>query len=134
MPKDVTSPLKTAIRLIEKYGREVTLIRFDQTPADGLKPWAGPADPRATPDETVTIPAAFVEPTSLSSMGITTVDDDLLKRLDKVCLIAPAVGSSYDLSTFNEIIDDGTNHKIFRVSTLKPGNTVLLYIVMVAKK
>lgn len=123
----------TAKALVDANGRDVTVIRFDQTPQDTNKPWNGPADPDATPDATATVKGCFVS-TDERVLGGLTVDEDLLKRTSEVCLIAPGtVSPPYDLRTANEIID-GTEHlKITFVQRLKPADVVLLYFVGVAR-
>ena len=57
---DWTELVATAQGLIDDNGRDVTLIRFNQTPGDANKPWAGPDDPRTTPDATTTVKGCFV--------------------------------------------------------------------------
>lgn len=121
---DYTEMAAVAQELIDDNGRDVTLIRWKQAPADANKPWEGPDDPRGTPDATNTIKGCFV-PTSGSGLGKDTIDEDALKRTAEVCLIVP--GAGFDLATANELIDGGVHKKITFVQTLKPGATVLLY-------
>lgn len=123
----------TAARLVSSSGRSVTLERFNQTSADSAKPWSGPTDPRATVDATVTTKAAFVEPASVARFGIVTVDEDLLKRSDQVMLVAPGSTITADLATFNEVVDGSVRWKIEIVRTLKPADTVMLYMIGVKR-
>ena len=131
---DYNAMAAVAEQLIDENGREITIFRFDQTFTDSAKPWKGPTDPRGTPDETATLNAVFVPISGAASLGMKTLDQDLLKRTEQVCLIAPGVTSvPFDLATANEIIDGGVNSKVTFVETLKPGDTVLLYYVGVSR-
>jgi len=121
----MTEMAAVAQELIDDNGRDVTLIRFKQTPADGAKPWEGPDDPRTTPDATTTVKGCFVP--MGPGLGITITDVDLLKRTAEVCLIGP--GAGFDLATANELIDGSVHKKITFVQTLKPAAVVLLYYV-----
>ena len=109
--------------LIDDNGRLVSFVRIATTAADALKPWKKAA---LTTGNTVTtrVPACFVPPSGmqLGSLGVT---DDMLKRVDQVCLVAPH--NSVDLSNSQKLIDGGLSWAIEWVETLKPGDVVLLY-------
>ena len=123
----------TAKALVDANGRQITIIRFDQTPADADKPWNGPSDPDASPDATATVVGCFVS-TDERVFGGLTLDDDLLKRTSEVCLVAPGtVSPPFDLLTANEIIDGSVHKKISFVQSLKPGAVTLLYFIGVAR-
>lgn len=123
-----------AEELIEDSGREITIIRFDQTPSDSNKPWNGPSNPRTSPDATATLTGCFVPLSDGSSLGLKGLDEDLMKRTDEVCLVAPGVADPpFDLLTANEILDGGEYRKVSFVKTLKPGNVVLLYFIGVER-
>jgi len=119
-----------AQELIDDNGREITLIRYKQAPADTDKPWEGPDDPRTSPDDTTTVIGCFV-PMGGSGLAKEDVDADALKRTSEVCLIGP--GAGFDLGKANELIDDGVSKKISFVQTLKPASTVLLYYVGISR-
>jgi len=119
-----------AQELIDDNGRDVTLIRWKQAPADSAKPWEGPDDPRGTPDATDTVKGCFV-PIAGSGLGTETIDADALKRTGGVCLIGP--GAGFDLATANELIDGSVHKRITFVQTLKPADTVLMYYVGVER-
>jgi hypothetical protein len=114
-----------ATDLIAEAGREVTIIRFQQAPDDAAKPWRGPADPRGTPDATDDVVAAFVSPSAKF------IDSDLIKRSQAACLVGP--GANFDLATANEVIDGDTHWRITAVEVVKPGDTILLYIIGVSR-
>jgi len=120
--------------LIEGTGRSVTFNRFDQSPANASKPWEGPADPIGTPDATATIYGTFVPPTDGRLLGLGGVDEDLLKRSEQICIVAPGTTSPpFDLLTANQVVDGTTKWKVTFTQTLKPGDVVLLYFIGVAK-
>jgi len=123
---DYVEMAAVAQELIDDNGRDVTLIRFKQAPADANKPWEGPDNPRTTPDATTTVKGCFV-PLAGSGLGKDTLDADILKRTNEVCLIGP--GAGFDLATADELIDNSIYKKITFVKTLKPAATVLLYYV-----
>lgn len=116
-----------ATTMINDAGREVTFNRFAQGAADTDKPWQGPS-PSAEPDATDDVAAAFVGGAGLS---IRTVDKELLKKTEKVALVGP--GASFDLATANEVVDGSVKYRVLWVETLKPGDTVVLYMVGVAR-
>lgn len=128
---EIANIAKTAI---DENGRPVTFLRFDQTPADVNQPWNGPADPRATPDASASVIGLFIQPVVAQTLGLTTVDQDLMKRTEEIVLVAPgAANPPFDLTTANELIDGGVNKKITFVETLRPNTITLLYFVGVAR-
>ena len=120
----------TAERLVANSGRTITLVQFNSTPADANKPWRGAADPRITPDATLSIVGAFVEPRSDIRLGLSSEIADLLARSSQVIIVA----STADLTAYNEVIDsDTTRWKILGLEKLKPGDTTLLYFIGVVR-
>jgi len=115
------------VTLIVDAGRDVTIVRYRQTPADASKPWRGPTDPTTTPDATTTVRAVA----AASGLGFKALDKDLMKRASEFYLVGP--GATFDLTTANEVIDGGVHKRIEFVELLKPANTVLLYIVGVSR-
>ena len=125
----------TAARLVANAGRSVTFVRFDRSLQDVAKPWLGSVDPRATPDASEVVSAVFVEPTSLNSLGESTVDSDLLKRSTKIMIVAAGSDFTADLSKFDEVIDslDNSTWRIVGVDKLQPASVVVAYYVGVAR-
>jgi hypothetical protein len=117
--------------LIAETGRTVTVNCYRQIPADSAKPWKGPTSPTTTPSATDTPKAVFVGASGGPPLGIRSADDDLMKRAQEICLIGP--GASYDLQTANEVVDGSVHWSVLFVDVLKPGDTVLLYIVGLAR-
>ena len=134
MAKDYTNIATTAKRLVDKFGRSVTFRRLDRTTLDdAAKPWRGTATPRTTLDATVTAIAVIVPPSSASRLGLTTRDNELIKRSEQIMIVALGATSTDDLSTFDEVLDGTQLWKITTVETLKPGDTTLLYFVGVKR-
>lgn len=118
----------TAKRLIEANGRTVTVRRLDRTITDPSKPWRGTSDPRATPNATASVKAAFVDPSSAASMGLMLSDPNLVASIDSVALIA-ATSTVADLATFDEVVDGSLVLKIDNIDVLKPGDVKMLYVL-----
>ncbi len=127
---DFVSLQLTAARLIKENGRSVTFIRHNQTDAVSAEPWNGPTDPRATPDITSVQDAVFVEPGSLSKLGLSSETSDLVMNSEKIMMVSPG---SVDLSTFQEVLDGAVYWKINKVETLQPGSTAVLSFVGVSR-
>ena len=121
-----TAPLiAVAQRLIQENGRQISLIQFNSTPQDANRPWRGPsADPRATPDSTLSLFAAFVPPSGARELGLRYVSETLLKRAEQIAIISP--GANVDLSIFQEILDTGVYYKMDVLDVLKPGSATVL--------
>lgn len=123
--KDYSGLAATAVELIQKYGRQIVLVKYDQTPASGSEPWRGAADPRATA-ATASIYGVFVPLVSREELG--EIDSGELFKDSEVLLIAePGVDYPETLDTFNEIVDGTTRYAIKVAQRLKPGNTTLIY-------
>ena len=131
MSLDYVELAQIAKSLIADAGRDVTFNRFKQSASDPAKPWKGPGDPSAVPDATATVKAVFVGASGGPSLGISAINQDLLKRCKEVCLVDPT--ATFDLSTANEIVDGGVHSKIEFVDVLKPAGTVVLYVVGVSR-
>ena len=115
----------TAQRLITENGRSATLVEYDDTLQDAAKPWQGAADPRAVPASTLTIFAAFVDPSS--GLGLDFVPQDLLKDAESVAICSP--GAQVDPSIFHELIDGTTRWKLTGVSVLRPADVTVLAVL-----
>lgn len=124
---DYSGLLAISQSLVAKFGRPVTLIRYDQTVGDAAKPWDGPTDARAVPNLSVAAVGAFVPVYGRRALGLLRVDDDSLKRVMNVLLVAPPVGSTDDLTTVNAVIDGGVEYELLQAEVLRPATTVLLY-------
>lgn len=111
----------TAQRLIDKTGRLVQVQRLDKTPADGDKPWKGAGTPTVAQEKE--LKATFV-PAS-GGLGRDLVDEELLKRVEQVALVAP---TDVNLEDFNLFVDGGSKWRVEWVQVLKPADLVLLYI------
>lgn len=133
MEIDYTQLAATAKTLVDANGKDVTINRLDQNAADPNKPWNGPTDPGASPDATATVKGCFVS-TDERVLGGLTIDSDLLKRTEEVCLVAPGtVSPPFDLMTANEIVDGSVHKRITFVQRLKPATVTLLYFIGVAR-
>ena len=119
----------TVRELIEGTGRLVNFLMQDATPAETDKEWK----PTGGTDESLDdVPATFVDPVSMKDMGMSTKDDDLFRRTQQVCLVAPNADAE-DLKVYQQIEDGGAKWNILWIETLKPGDTILLYAFGLAR-
>lgn len=133
MGLDYTRLAGRARTLVAANGRLVDFVRLEQTPQDATQPWNGPEDPdgvNATPQEVVVgVPVAAVPPSNVNELGLTTLDQDLLKRSEIVYIVAPGLGVTANLETMNRIIDGGITYKIIFAEKLRPATTTLIYFM-----
>lgn len=115
-----------ALRLIEKNGRSVVFSKIDSTPVDASKPWKGSESNSIVLLESK---AAFIPRKGLE-LGIDFVDDELLKKAEKVCLVA---GGQALIESAHTMTDLGVIYKIDWVKELHPGDQSLLYAVGVSR-
>ncbi len=127
MAMDYAELATVATDLIAETGRIVTVTRFRQTPADANKPWEGPS-PSGDPDATDEVTATFV---GYADSGFKCPDEDLAKRIEEVCFIGP--GASFDVTTANEVMDGTVHKKVLWADRVKPGDTVLLYVLGIGR-
>lgn len=126
---DYSRPLATAQRLIERFGRRVTLQGVSDGPSDPNNPLGSPA---AAPAPVAGIPATFVQPSSLNTLGFGARITELFADATQVAIIAPVSG--IDLDEVRFLIDnDGTKWKVTYIEKLKPGETTILYFIGVAR-
>lgn len=128
---DLAPIIATAQRLITENGRSVTLVQLDKDPPDTDKPWAGPTDPRAVPEATLTLDAVFVEPSSATRLGLSSDASELVKRSTQILIVSP--GASADLTIYTEVTDGSIIWKITTVEVLKPGSSVALGFIGVKR-
>ncbi len=127
---DLVKLTATAERLIKANGRVVTFIRHDQTLGDVAKPWQGPTDARTTPNTTSVQNAVFVQPDSAFKLGIASEQSDLVMNSDQIMILSPG---TVDLTTFQEVLDEGVYWKITTIELLRPGTVALLAFVGVKR-
>lgn len=123
---------KTAIRLIKKNGREITLIGLNETAADTSKPWKGPA----TGGETdLIVSGVFVPPNTVRQFGLTALGEgtefmDLITLSEQVIIIAQG---DIDIRTFTEVLDRSERWGIIGMQVLRPGDVTLLSFIGVRR-
>jgi hypothetical protein len=122
-----------AKQLVEDAGREVTIVQYNDTPADSAQPWKGPADVRATPVASHNLFAVQLDIGTLRRLGMATFSDDLIKRSSKFYMLAPGADFTGDLSEAHEVNDESTTWRILGVDTFKPAGVVLVVYLAVAR-
>lgn len=130
MLKDYTGNAETARRLVKKFGRNMLYRQLGDTVSDPAKPWKGQTDQKSTPEqEDRTLPTVPVDPDSARKLGMTTIDDDLLKRTNQILIVAPDENATYDLRDFNVVVDEGITYKVLFSERLRPATLTLLYFI-----
>lgn len=120
----------TALRLITKNGKTVTLNRFAKSAADPAKPWRGPADMQGPVAATQTEKAVELGVNNeLGSFGKMISKDDIPDCVTDMWMVARTDGNE-DLENYDQLIDDeGTAHKIEMAVRIKPGSITILYVL-----
>lgn len=121
---------KTAERLIEANGREISLVIYDTTEQDDTQPWLGATDPRSASATTESITGVFVEPESAVRLGILSRQGDLYPRIEKIIILAP---NELDLTNVQEVIDESDRWTVLQVHVLKPGIVEILNFIAVKR-
>ena len=132
----------TALKLIEKNGRTVTLVKLSETPANASEPWKGPAAAAAV---------SVGEPGALGSgkVGLEVIacfvtfsDNELAelfglvneaRRGQKSAFVAGAAVTPEDLRDFDQMVDGSDVWKIEAVDTLRPGDVPLLHYLVLGR-
>lgn len=131
---DYTQTAKDAEAMVNFFGREITFVKFSQEPVDTAKPWRASTTPRSDPEDSVTIKGAFVDPSSSTKLGFTTIKPGLEDRFMQIIIIAPGTEhENVEFERFDEVIDGTVKWKIHRTETLKPGPTRLAYFIEVSR-
>lgn len=115
MAKDYSSLAALAKRLIEFYGRALTLTKDSATPTDASKPWRGTTGVTSTAPIGVVLDFNFKE-----------VDGTKIRRGDKQAFIASS-STIEDLRYYDRLVDGTDEWNIINVNTLEPGSLRLLY-------
>ncbi len=127
MAKNYIKVAETALRLIKEAGREITFLKFDDTPDLTAKPWAKNIDLRTGPASVqTTLFATSVHPTDINVLGIRIRDDDLMKQLREILIIAPGTFQG-DLKEYQELTDGIRRFRIAFMEQLRPANVTVLW-------
>jgi hypothetical protein len=108
--------------MIDDTGRMVSFVRVVPTAASADKPWKKAS--LSTGNVITTRVAATFVPPSGSGLGRSFIREDLLKRCDQVCLVAP---NAVDFEGCQKIVDGTASWAVEWAQVLKPGDVVLLY-------
>lgn len=116
---------------INDFGMALTFIKTDGVNVDSDKPWKSDL---AGTDEASEYEAVGinVSVSSVSEMGFKSTTMDLLKKSERVFLVAPGTNGE-SLETYNFLLANGITAKIDVIDKLKPTNVTLLYVVGVAR-
>lgn len=120
--------VQTAYRVVQKWGRSVTVVKGSETATSASEPWMGSDSEytAATASSEVATKAVFVDPKSDTNFGwVEEMGITLHAKGSQIAIVAAR--GLVDLSQ-HEGIEDGTvTWKIERAHVLKPGDTTVLY-------
>lgn len=112
-----TKAAATAQRMIEKYGRTVTLVSRSAVPTDVTKPWRGDTAGDAVKTDVIAVEEqSTVENTPASLLG----------RVRALYLVAFGT-AGVDLLGYSQLIDNGQVYEIEKIDALSPGPSTLMY-------
>jgi len=129
---DYSEVIAVADELTAEFGREITFVSDDETPADANKPWDG----GGATDNTVTLNAVFVPPNTVRQFGVTALGQgtefvDLLQFSEQIAIVYQG---SEDLRDYDYINDPGFGRwKIVGIQVLRPGDDNVLAFVAVRR-
>lgn len=118
---DAAKTLAFAQRIIKKNGRPIVFQLLSATPADATKPWKGAQAP--TVAKSFSTYGAFVPLTGRVDLSSMAIDDEMLKRVEQVVLVAGGT----ELDAYNQIVDTAITYRIDWFKKLRPGPTTFLY-------
>ncbi len=122
----------TAVKLIEKNGRPVSIRRSEKTAGDPAKPWGGAGDTTTVTDESTT--AVFLNQnaqdlearlSAVSRLVLSPVESN--KAL--VYIAARDIGVAPTIA--DKLVDGSRVLEIEQVETVQPGSQAILYILKV---
>lgn len=127
MAYDYAPKVAFANKMIDKYGRSVVFVQV-ASDIDPTDPLAGPVSVPVVSD---VVKAAFVYPSGLLQLGMSTTNAQLFKNCEQIAIVGNH-GIDYAAQTFlNDT--DGMVWKVDVVQEFKPGDTSVLYYVGVIK-
>ena len=109
----------TAVRLIEKFGRDAEILIKSSTPDVAAEPWDGAVSEGASE----TVKAVFLE------FDDDQIDGTVIQAGDQRVLVAAKGNPAID--TADSIVDGGRRWRIVRANLLKPGTVEYLWTLQV---
>lgn len=118
-----------AKKLIDKHGREVTLVKSSSSEAQSGKRWRGSDEPFSGAEgTTATATAVFIDEVETDS------EATLVKRGEKSALVAHAdLTPIVDISQYDALRDGDNTWRIIEIVPLKPGNQDIMYTARLAQ-
>lgn len=113
--KDYSGNVALARKLIDKFGRTVTVEKSSNIPADSNREWRG-----ESASATLDVSAVLLD------FDEADIDGTAVKRGDKRALVAPPT-TGEDLTGYETLVDEGRTWRIESVQVLRPGSATILY-------
>lgn len=126
MKFDYSRPLAVAKRQIDRFGRQIELVRPTEVKADPDRPWrgiSGSETPFILPVQAVQATPNQVRIFDLSALGESGKLEGLVQISEIIYIVFQGEN---DLRQFTFVRDDGIDYVIQATQALKPGDTTLL--------
>lgn len=129
MTYDYTKVRNTAERLVNRFGRRVTLVRPTEVKENTNRPWKGPStDADENPEFTFEVPCIQLLPNQvrifgLAALGESQMLDGLISMSEYVYVVFQG---ETDLRQFTFVRDGGVDYQIEATQALRPANITLL--------
>ncbi len=131
MTYDYSRAARLAQRLIDRFGRTVSLVKPSSALLVPSRPWRGP-DTDPDPGETITdFRSVVVTPNQvrifdLPALGDASEFENLVKFTERIYVLFPG---NINVSEYTHVLDQNSRYGISATQTLTPGETsVLAYI------
>lgn len=128
---DYVHAAATALRLIKKNGKPITLVKLATTASDPTKPWRGPVDQRSPPAASLNLFGAEIS-FSKRQLGVAFTKKSIPDTVTGYFFVAVPPGTQ-DLTKFDELTSDGVVYKIEVADVLRPGTVDVLYLFGISK-
>jgi hypothetical protein len=124
MAFDYTGLAQAAQELVEDFGRDVTLVKVSETPADPNAPWDG----NTSAETTNTIAAVLFD------YEKEDIDGELIRAGDQQAVTAELSDRGVDFQDYELLRDDeGQEWKIVDVDKIRPGPTTIAFLFQLRK-
>ena len=126
---EYTSLVATALRLIVKKGRPITVFRETVLVADATAPWSAVEGSKTS----FTTSGVFQDPRNSEKnfdFALKVQPGTDVERVDWH-IYAPATGATFDPQPGDTVLDGSDTYRVVTCSPIKPGLETILYILQV---
>lgn len=124
--------VKTALRLLNTRGREISFIKLNESPLSVNEPWKGPP---STGENSLILKGVFVPPVAITGFGLSALGEgtqyrDLVTFSEQIIIVSPG---EIDLRDYTKVIDRNDRWGITSLQVLRPGKITILGFVGVRR-